>query len=67
MKWFLLVMIIADNAENVQQIGPFLTEAACDEAKDLVNSFNREGWGDNFAAECFYNGYRQEQEKMWRK
>ena len=66
MKWFLIVMIISNNAENVQQIGPFHTEAAWDEAKAHVNSYNSTtSRFPDFSAECFYNGYGQDQEIMW--
>ena len=58
MKWFLIVVIFANNAESVKQIGPFNTEAACEAAEEFVE--HRE-----MLTKCFYNGYGQEQEKMW--
>lgn len=60
MKWFLIVLITAGNAENVKQIGPFDTEAACKAAEEFVEHYEMQ-------TKCFYNGYGQEQEKIWQK
>lgn len=38
MKWLLLIMITANNAESIDQIGPFDDEFACINASEVVQA-----------------------------
>ena len=41
MKWILVVLITANNAENVTQIGPFYTHDQCETAERFVKQHSK--------------------------